>query len=342
MHTILIILGFLYIVLAQDDCSLGDDGTTVYCLTSVTTSTTKSVTLSRTSIITSTTTAPLTSVSIEPTVTSQPYGQTQSSTPSASAVVSTNHPHPLKPGAKAGIAIGVIVIFCLFGAVSWFSKHRAVVSKRPKGTSDTEAAEKTNYSDGSVLRPELEATDVQRDFSYTNSNRQGQSVHSYQSEARQEDYPVAHRASGLKPTDELFFPPQEQRAARKPAVYITNADIPPEQEHEPQSPTRSDPGRPRVLSIGQPPGEVALWRAARSPQEDQRCSTPQRGLHSSSMSALVEKKRQIDEQIAEARRLTGLYQQKDEIQAQIREEEKSEGETKEEKSEGETKDGTLE
>ena len=343
------IISLIYVIsmwlgtgLAQENCSTDDnnDESVVWCTVATTTSITTEVTFSQTSTLTSITTVPLTtasisgSVLIEPTILTTawpPNPTSQSSTPTPNAASSGNRPHALAPGAKAGIGIGTIAAICFIAAVVWLLRRRLPFSKQPKEPTETEAVEKPSTGYGTVHRPELDNTDVASPTSDATLIHKGPSYQSYQASVQQVDNPGTGEVNESRPADELFIPAQERRFSYKPRVFITNADSRPESGAA--SPTRSDPGRPQALSVGRRSGEVSIRPSVRSSQDEHggsasHAETAQVGT----VSGLIEQERRLDEQIAEAKRLKDLYQQKGQVQAQLRERELVEEKTDEEEA----------
>ncbi|KAL9080641.1 MAG: hypothetical protein Q9157_000617 [Trypethelium eluteriae] len=143
------------------------------------------------------------------------------------------------------------------------------------------------------------------------------------------NYPGTCRANESGTGDELFIPKQEHLPIHKPQTFITNAD--PKQGCEQGSPPRSDIEVPRILSIGRPPRDDSIQHSVRSSQDEQHSLESQaQALQNGTISGLVEEERRLNKQIAEAKRLTNLYQRKDRIQAQLRERAPLEGEINQE------------
>ena len=312
-------------VAARNGCpdpSTDADGN-YWCTSTVARSITTPVTLIHTSTSTDVSTVPLTTPSLSGTKLIVPSLITESFPPStqsttANAADYRNRPHSLAGGAKAGIVIGAIALACLFCGATWFLWRRIPLPKHtggPKGP----LVEKTGSNYGADPRSELDGIDTAYHPPELASNYKGQSYQSYQSSTLQDDCQVNSRASVSRPADELFIPMQEPQAAPKSQVYITNADVPREEEPriKPGLPLQSNPGHPQVLNIGRQSSEVSVRPSSGLAQDEHHSYASTREMPQVSvMSGLIEEERRLDEQIAEAKMLTDLYQPKEECQSQ--------------------------
>ncbi|KAL9097388.1 MAG: hypothetical protein Q9165_000283 [Trypethelium subeluteriae] len=220
-------------------------------------------------------------------------------------------------GAKAGIGIGVIAAVCSICAIAWLFWRRLLSLHHSQELE--EAVEKNSITGGTAPRAELDGTTCTvRNTSDATSDPKIHSYQPFRSSIHQQADPGNYRANESGAGDELFIPKSDHRPIHRSQAFVTNSDL--KQESEQSSPTHSDTERPRILSIGRPPRDVPGQYSIRSSQDEQRSLVSQVQIaQNCTVSGLIEEQRRLDEQIAEAKRLTNLYQRKDRIQTQLRE-----------------------
>ncbi|ORY02171.1 hypothetical protein BCR34DRAFT_605652 [Clohesyomyces aquaticus] len=231
--------------------------------------------------------------------------------PASTSVSGTGNATPNKPsgelttGAKAGIAVGVILLVCLIiGAFAiWWRKRKAPVTRIPL---DPEGKEVVMGDNGIAPKPELGGIQV---FSVgelpAHENGTSPKVHELQ-----------HPALAMLASSRTNAIPTEQNTDQ-PQHELPVAQTPIAQTPHIRSPIASQATPVRQQGVASPPwvtdseGESYL-AAAPVPRHD-------RPLSAEEIAALEEEERRIDAEIEQARRLRALQDQKLSIQQRLRE-----------------------